>query len=154
MNSQKGLKLILLILLCVISGAANCRSEPPVVLITGSNRGIGLEFTRQYAERGWQVIATCRRPEAATELQAIARNHSNVIIEALDITDHAAVDRLAEHYAQRPIDVLLNNAAYLGSRQPPPRQLERPDPGLEIGAAGSESASGSSQSINKKQRVD
>ena len=40
----------------------------PTVLITGANRGLGLEFTRQYVDRGWRVIATARRPEAADDL--------------------------------------------------------------------------------------
>ena len=41
------------------------------VLITGANRGIGLEFVRQYADKGWHVIATCRRPDEAEALQAL-----------------------------------------------------------------------------------
>lgn len=95
---------------------ANTQEAVPTVLITGSNRGIGLEFTRQYAERGWQVIATCRHPETASDLQAIAARHDNVTIDRLDITDHDGVEALAEKYAMRAIDVLLNNAALLGSR--------------------------------------
>jgi NAD(P)-dependent dehydrogenase (short-subunit alcohol dehydrogenase family) len=88
----------------------------PTVLITGSNRGIGLEFARQYAQLGWRVIATCRTPAAADDLKSIAAQHSNVIIERLDITDHAAVDAMAERYSHMPIDILLNNAALLGAR--------------------------------------
>jgi NAD(P)-dependent dehydrogenase (short-subunit alcohol dehydrogenase family) len=97
-------------------GSANADPTSSTVLITGSNRGIGLEFVRQYAARGWRVIATCRRPEAASELQAIAADHDNVMIDRLDITDHHGVDALAEKYSDTPIDVLLNNAALLGSR--------------------------------------
>lgn len=89
-------------------------SDSPTVLITGSNRGIGIEFARQYGELGWQVIATCRNPDSAADLQAIAAANPNVVIERLDITDHAAVDALAERYADRAIDILLNNAALLG----------------------------------------
>ncbi|MFQ5634613.1 MAG: SDR family oxidoreductase, partial [Gammaproteobacteria bacterium] len=88
----------------------------PTVLITGSNRGIGLEFARQYAARGWTVIATCRSPERAIDLQDIAAEYPNVVVEAMDLTDHAQIDALAEHYSGRPIDVLLNNAALLGER--------------------------------------
>jgi NAD(P)-dependent dehydrogenase (short-subunit alcohol dehydrogenase family) len=95
---------------------ASTDAESPTVLITGSNRGIGLEFARQYAERGWRVIATCRNPEAAIDLHAIAAEYDNVKLEQLDITDHDGVDTLAEKYANSPIDVLLNNAALLGSR--------------------------------------
>ena len=44
------------------------------VLITGANRGLGLEWARQYAEAGWRVLATCRRPEEAGDLKALTRN--------------------------------------------------------------------------------
>jgi len=95
------------------------QTEPaaaPTVLITGSNRGIGLEFARQYADLGWRVIATCRDPGKAEELRRIAAQHPNVVIERLDITDHAQVDALAARYDYLSIDVLLNNAALLGAR--------------------------------------
>lgn len=88
------------------------QSEPPgTVLITGASRGIGLEFAREYARRGWNVLATCRNPQQATALQQIAQQHPRVTIERLDVTDFAAVDALAEKYRGTPIDVLLNNAA-------------------------------------------
>jgi len=80
------------------------------VLITGSNRGIGLEFTRQYAQRGWKVIATCRSPDKAMALNALAQEFPNVIIEQLDVTDHEMIDALAQKYRGTPIDILLNNA--------------------------------------------
>ena len=82
----------------------------PTVLITGSSRGIGLEFTRQYARRGWTVIATCRSPDKALELQEIAQDYSNVTIDQLDVTDHDMIDALADKYSGTPIDILLNNA--------------------------------------------
>jgi len=88
----------------------------PTVLITGSNRGIGLEFARQYAALGWRVIATCRTPESADDLQQIATKFPNLTIEKLDITDHAAVDAAAKRHSDHAIDVLLNNAALLGAR--------------------------------------
>lgn len=86
----------------------------PTVFITGANRGIGLEFARQYAADGWNVIATCRRLEAADQLQALAKVHDNLMVEQLDVTDHARIDQLAEQLAGTPIDLLLNNAAMLG----------------------------------------
>jgi NAD(P)-dependent dehydrogenase (short-subunit alcohol dehydrogenase family) len=88
---------------------------PATVLITGSNRGIGLEFARQYAESGWSVIATARHPDTAEELHALAAGHPNLVIERLDVTDHAGIDALAERYRGRPIDVLINNAGVLGA---------------------------------------
>jgi NAD(P)-dependent dehydrogenase (short-subunit alcohol dehydrogenase family) len=85
------------------------------VLITGANRGIGLEFARRYAVRGWKVIATARNPAAATELNALAAGSQGlVVVERLDVTDLAAVDALATRYAGQPIDVLLNNAGIGG----------------------------------------
>ena len=86
----------------------------PTVLITGANRGLGLEFSRQYAADGWEVIACCRRPGVADDLIALADRHPNVQIEQLDVCDHAAIDGLAAELADRPIDVLLNNAGIIG----------------------------------------
>jgi NAD(P)-dependent dehydrogenase (short-subunit alcohol dehydrogenase family) len=117
-NNRSPLLLVLLVI-CVLNmswAIAGPADAGPTVLITGSNRGIGLEFVRQYAARGWRVIATCRHPESASDLQAIAANYDNVKIDRLDITDHGGVDTLAEKYAGTPIDVLLNNAALLGPR--------------------------------------
>ncbi len=82
----------------------------PTVLITGSNRGIGLEFAKQYAERGWHVIATARKPDAADDLRALAGQFDKVVIEQLDVTDFDRVDELAAQYAETPIDLLLLNA--------------------------------------------
>lgn len=86
----------------------------PTVLITGANRGIGLEFARNYAMQDWHVYATARRPEAADDLKAIAAKYPKVHIEQLDVLDHDRIDSLAEKLNHQPIDVLLNNAAILG----------------------------------------
>lgn len=87
----------------------------PTLLITGANRGIGLEFVKQYAADGWDIIAYCRDPKEAKELQAIK---GKVTVEALDVTDYAAVDTLAQKYAERAIDLLINNAGIYGTRNP------------------------------------
>lgn len=84
------------------------------VLITGSNRGIGFELARQYAERGWRVIATCRTPDRADALRALTVIHPNVAIERIDVTDFASIDQVAEKYRDVLIDVLINNAGILG----------------------------------------
>lgn len=82
----------------------------PNVLITGANRGIGLEFTRQYAEAGWQVFACSRRIDAK-ELNQIAYQHSaKVNLHTLDVSDHQQIEKLAQQLAGTPIDVLINNA--------------------------------------------
>jgi NAD(P)-dependent dehydrogenase (short-subunit alcohol dehydrogenase family) len=90
-------------------------ADAPTVLVTGSNRGIGLEFVRQYASKGWTVIATCRTLSEADELNTIAEQFASVMVEPLDVSDHAAIDALAEHYSGTAIDVLLNNAGMLGA---------------------------------------
>ena len=80
-------------------------SGKPTVLITGANRGLGLEFARQYAADGWHVIATARSPDRADELKALP-----VEVAALDVSDAASVDALAKALDGRPIDLLINNA--------------------------------------------
>jgi NAD(P)-dependent dehydrogenase (short-subunit alcohol dehydrogenase family) len=96
---------------------AQAAAQEPTVLITGSNRGIGLELAKQYAEKGWKVIATVRDPATATDLQAIASKHKNVAVEKLDVTDSAAIEQLAAKYKGQPIDVLINNAGMLGDTE-------------------------------------
>lgn len=85
-------------------------SEQPTVFITGANRGIGLEFVRQFSERGWNIIATARNPGSSTELLALADGYPRLIVEELDVTDHDRIDGLALKYAATPVDILLSNA--------------------------------------------
>ena len=80
------------------------------VLITGANRGLGLEFTKQYAADGWNVLACCRHPQSALDLLALAAAHSNIKIHALDVADFAQIDALAVQLKDESMDVLINNA--------------------------------------------
>jgi NAD(P)-dependent dehydrogenase (short-subunit alcohol dehydrogenase family) len=86
----------------------------PRVLITGANRGIGLEFARQYAADGWRVIATCRDPKAAAGLQGLS---GWIDVFPLEVTDFARVRALADELAGQAIDVLINNAGVYGPRE-------------------------------------
>lgn len=87
----------------------------PNVLITGANRGIGLEFTRQYAGAGWRVFATCRHPAEADTLQDLA-SRENISVHRLDVTRSQDIHDIAWEMRDIPIDVLLNNAGiYLES---------------------------------------
>ena len=81
------------------------------VLITGANRGLGLEFARQYAAEGWKVYAACRKPDDARELDRLAgASGGHVEVIALDVTDAASVRAAAAELAGIPIDLLINNA--------------------------------------------
>ena len=86
----------------------------PTVLLTGANRGLGLEFARQYAERGWRVLACCRTPTEAGELQSLARTSASVGLHALDVRDRDRCAALAAELAGVGIDLLLNNAGIYG----------------------------------------
>lgn len=86
------------------------------VLITGANSGIGLEFARQYAAKGWTVIATHRRPDTPKTLADLAAKYNKVRIEKLDVTSVDQVSALANRLAYVPIDVLINNAGIYNDR--------------------------------------
>jgi NAD(P)-dependent dehydrogenase (short-subunit alcohol dehydrogenase family) len=80
------------------------------VLITGASRGLGLEWARQYAEAGWRVYATCRHPEEAESLKAVANGHPRLSVHRLDVTDSGQLRALRLDLEEAAIDVLLNNA--------------------------------------------
>lgn len=86
----------------------------PNVLVTGASCGLGLEFARQHADEGWEVIATCRDPDSATELRSLA---VNVQIERADVSDFVSVDLAAKALAGPPVDILINNAGIGVPRQ-------------------------------------
>ena len=88
----------------------------PTILITGTSRGLGLEFVRQYAASGWTVLACARQPSGSTELMTVAAaNPQRVRLLALDVEDHAAIERTAHELEGTPIDVLLNSAGIMGN---------------------------------------
>jgi NAD(P)-dependent dehydrogenase (short-subunit alcohol dehydrogenase family) len=88
----------------------------PSALITGGNRGLGLEFARQYLADGWQVYAACRDPNSASELRRLADASGHKLrMLALDVTDHASVKAAAAELDGQAIDLLLNNAGVMGA---------------------------------------
>lgn len=88
----------------------------PSILITGANRGLGLEFCRQYSDQGWRVFACCRQPNSATELQVLAQQLPHLTIHALEVSNFQQVDQLAAQLVSEPLDVLLSNAGVYGDK--------------------------------------
>ena len=87
----------------------------PTVLITGTNRGLGLEFVRQYVSDGWQVFAACREPTGAKELQSLAQKAGDrLTLLAVDVTDAESVRKAAKQLKDASIDLLINNAGTSG----------------------------------------
>ncbi len=87
----------------------------PTILITGTNKGLGLQFARKYAEDGWRVYAACRTPEKADDLKAIAEgSNGRVSVHKLDVLDFGAIDALAAELDGVALDILMNNAGIKG----------------------------------------
>jgi NAD(P)-dependent dehydrogenase (short-subunit alcohol dehydrogenase family) len=94
---------------CVASGLA-ALAQADTVLITGANSGIGLEFAKQYAAKGWTVIATHRRDETPSTLKDLLARYANVHVEHMDVTKRDEIHALVVKLNGAPIDVLINNA--------------------------------------------
>ena len=80
------------------------------ILISGTNRGIGLEFTRQCLLRGDRVIATCRTMETADDLMQLSRSHDGLDIRQLDVSSSESMQDFVQQLAGIPIDIFINNA--------------------------------------------
>ena len=83
------------------------------ILVTGANRGIGLEFVRQYASDGADIIACCRKPAEARQLHALAKS-GKVRVMALDVGEASSAAALAQALRGEAIDILINNAGVFG----------------------------------------
>jgi NAD(P)-dependent dehydrogenase (short-subunit alcohol dehydrogenase family) len=101
------LVIALMLVSAAVANATDDGKAAKTVLVTGANRGLGLEFARQYSEAGWSVIGTARKPAEATELRKLG-----VRILQLDVTDPESVARLAADLGELPLDMLINNAGY------------------------------------------
>ena len=95
------------------------------VLITGSNSGIGLEFAKQYAAKGWDVIATHRRTSEPESLVAVRAQYPDLVrIRTMDVTNFGQIDALAAELEGTPIDLLISNAGITGNfRDPTPQSF-------------------------------
>ncbi|HYD72328.1 MAG TPA: SDR family NAD(P)-dependent oxidoreductase, partial [Candidatus Binatia bacterium] len=87
------------------------------VLITGANRGIGLEHARRYAERGARVFATARKPDEADDLPALAKRHAQIEVLTYDAMDDDAPAALKDRIGSEPLDLLFANAGAMGTRR-------------------------------------
>ena len=107
-NSWKVMLFVWLVAQCWLPASSE------TVLITGSNQGIGLEFAKQFAARGWTVIATHRRPETPDTLAALQQQYPDLVRpERMDVTKKDEIVALAEKMKGEPIDIILNNAALI-----------------------------------------
>jgi NAD(P)-dependent dehydrogenase (short-subunit alcohol dehydrogenase family) len=80
------------------------------VFITDTDKGIGLEFVKQYTQDNWKVLASYLGPDISKDLQHIAKIHSNVKLIPLDITDVESIQSAIKHCEMESIDILINNA--------------------------------------------
>ena len=88
------------------------------ILITGANRGIGLEMAKQYSQDGWQVLACCRKISNVNNLQELAHSTNNQVkIFQLDVVDDKSVHALAQQIKDTPVDILMNNAGVYGPQE-------------------------------------
>ena len=92
------------------------------VLITGAARGLGLDFTRQYAAKGWKVLACARKPDGLKGITGDIRHHT------LEVMDYKAVTALAKMLSGEAIDVLICNAGVGGGREDGGQSLGEFDP--------------------------
>ena len=86
-------------------------NAPYQLLITGANRGIGLEFVRQYSAAGFRVFACCREPHNAAALASLAASsEERISLHRLDVSDFGQIEQLASDLHGQAIDLLINNA--------------------------------------------
>ena len=98
----------------------SAQASAGTVLVTGANRGLGLEYCRQLAAAGWRVLAGTREPDRAADLQSLARtHHDQVRILHLDVVDEAGIQAVVQALRGQPLDMLINNAGTFGPEGSP-----------------------------------
>lgn len=110
---------ISLLILAALALPVRAGEDPMTVLVTGANRGIGLELARQLTGQGHRVIGTARKPAEATALKELGAE-----VMQLDVTDSSSVAALAAGLDGQPVDLLINNA---GTGGQPPGSLQETD---------------------------
>lgn len=95
----------------------------PNVLITGANRGIGLQLTKHYIEAGWEVIATYRNAEGNEALQALASPQLTLL--QADVNNDEGINKIASYFQGQGLDLLINNAGIYGPRDQTFGKVER-----------------------------
>ena len=80
------------------------------VFITGANRGLGLEFVKEFTEKNYKVIATCRDLNSSSDLSNLAKSHLTIQMHQLDVSNTKNIQDLSNHLKNEPIDILINNA--------------------------------------------
>jgi len=95
------------------------------VLITGSNRGIGLEFVKQYAAAGWQVLACYRNPQTAKELFDLQQQFPAIVLLQFEATSQKDIAQLAKDLHNKPIDLLVLNAGICDRKDQDYRSVDR-----------------------------
>jgi NAD(P)-dependent dehydrogenase (short-subunit alcohol dehydrogenase family) len=109
-----------LLSLRAVRGNANLKNGTDImttVLVTGANRGLGLEFARQYAKEKTYVFACCRNPRSASELNALAKDTpGGLSLHQLDVADRDSIPKLKREIGAEAIDIVINNAGIYGPR--------------------------------------
>ena len=86
------------------------------IIVTGANRGIGLELVKQYCNRNYQVIGTYRDETISGELISMSRNLDNLKVHSLDVSSEQSLKDFSSKLGDTPVDIFINNAGVYGPR--------------------------------------